>query len=409
MLESRYFDKAMRMLGDYRTLIILGIAGLPIGIAVGAIDALFGRVLLFVGGVRDAHLMYALPLLPFGGALVVWAYRSFGKGTDRGMGLVFATGHGDEDDIPLRLVPLVAVGTWITHLCGGSAGREGVAVQIGATVSHAVGKLVPIGEKRGTFVIAGIAAGFAGLFRTPFAATAFALEVLTAGRLEYSALLPALVASFAASATSGALGLEKFTFDLSAFGAASAGLSPDWITGLLLLGLAAGLVGGMFARALAAAKRAASSLVPDGVARIFIIGMGLALVLFVVGGGRYCGLGTNLISYSLEGQVTPWDWLLKSILTVATLAAGFQGGEVTPLFSIGASLGASLAGFLGMPVELCAALGYAAVFGGATRTLLAPILIGGEVFGFSNLPLFIVVCCVARLFNMRSTIYGGQR
>lgn len=404
MLESRYFDKAMRMLGDYRTLIILGIAGLPIGIAVGAIDALFGRVLLFVGGVRDAHLMYALPLLPFGGALVVWAYRSFGKGTDRGMGLVFATGHGDEDDIPLRLVPLVAVGTWITHLCGGSAGREGVAVQIGATVSHAVGKLVPIGEKRGTFVIVGIAAGFAGLFRTPFAATAFALEVLTAGRLEYSALLPALIASLAASATSGALGLEKFTFGLSTFD-----LGYDWIPRLLLLGLVFGLAGGAFARALAAAKRAASSLILDGVLRIFIIGVALALMLFIVGGGRYCGLGTNLISYSLEGQVTPWDWLLKLLFTVATLAAGFQGGEVTPLFSIGASLGAVLAGFLGMPVELCAALGYAAVFGGATRTLLAPILIGGEVFGFSNLPLFIVVCCVARLFNMRSTIYGGQR
>lgn len=404
MLESRYFDKAMRMLGDYRTLIILGIAGLPIGIAVGAIDALFGRVLLFVGGVRDAHLMYALPLLPFGGALVVWAYRSFGKGTDRGMGLVFATGHGDEDDIPLRLVPLVAVGTWITHLCGGSAGREGVAVQIGATVSHAVGKLVPIGEKRGTFVIVGIAAGFAGLFRTPFAATAFALEVLTAGRLEYSALLPALIASLAASATSGALGLEKFTFGLSTFD-----LGYDWIPRLLLLGLVFGLVGGAFARALAAAKHAASSLILDGVLRIFIIGVTLALMLFIVGGGRYCGLGTNLISCSLEGQVMPWDWLLKLLFTVATLAAGFQGGEVTPLFSIGASLGAVLAGFLGMPVELCAALGYAAVFGGATRTLLAPILIGGEVFGFSNLPLFIVVCCVARLFNMRSTIYGGQR
>lgn len=404
MLESRLSGKAMRMLGDYRTLIILGIAGLPIGIAVGAIDALFGRVLLFVGGVRDAHLAFLLPLLPFGGALVVWAYRSFGKGTDRGMGLVFAAGHGDEDDIPLRLVPFVAVGTWITHLCGGSAGREGVAVQIGATVSHTVGKLVPIREKRGTFVIVGIAAGFAGLFRTPFAATAFALEVLTAGRLEYSALLPALIASLAASATSGALGLEKFTFDLSTFH-----LGYDWIPRLLLLGLVFGLVGGAFARALAAAKRAASSLILDGVLRIFIIGMALALMLFVAGEGRYCGLGTNLISYALEGQVTPWDWLLKLLFTVATLAAGFQGGEVTPLFSIGASLGAVLAGFLGMPVELCAALGYAAVFGGATRTLLAPVLIGGEVFGFSNLPLFIAVCCVARLFNMQSTIYGGQR
>lgn len=142
------------------------------------------------------------------------------------------------------------------------------------------------------------------------------------------------------------------------------------------------------------------------------MGLALSAILFVLWQGRYCGLGTNLISAALNGDgkvtIMPWDWALKFTLTIATLAAGYQGGEVTPLFSIGTSLGVVLAGILGMPVELCAALGYAAVFGSATNTLLAPIFIGCEVFGFSSLPTFFIVCVVAYLFNMDKSIYALQ-
>ena len=141
------------------------------------------------------------------------------------------------------------------------------------------------------------------------------------------------------------------------------------------------------------------------------MGAGLSAVLLVLWGGRYCGLGTNLIEAAIAGagqDVLPWDWALKLALTVLTLSAGYQGGEVTPLFSIGACLGVVLAGPLGLPVALAAALGYAAVFGAATNTFLAPLLIGGEVFGWANLPAFFVVCAAAYLFNMGKTIYAGQ-
>ena len=146
--------------------------------------------------------------------------------------------------------------------------------------------------------------------------------------------------------------------------------------------------------------------------QVTFMGIALSAILFALWQGRYCGLGTNLISAALDGDgkvaIIPWDWALKFALTITTLAAGYQGGEVTPLFSIGASLGVVLAGILGMPVELCASLGYAAVFGSATNTLLAPILIGCEVFGFGNLPMFIIVCVVAYLFNMDKSIYALQ-
>ena len=408
MSESSASSRIKRLFNTYSGLVLMGAVGIPIGIIVGAICALFGRVLLAIGAFRDEHVSLLLPFLALMGLAIVFAYRTWGKGTDRGMSLVFNVGHGREDAISPRLVPLIMLSTWGTHLFGGSAGREGVAVQIGATVSHWIGRRLPFRDPGNTFLLIGMAAGFAGLFRTPLAATVFAIEVLVAGRMEYRALFPALTASLAASMTSGALGLEKFEVAI----AAPYMLDLPGLERLTALGVAFGMAGGAFAWCLAHAKTLAARLFPNPYTRIAVMGLMLSAILLALWQGRYCGLGTNLISAALNGDgkaaIMPWDWALKFALTIATLAAGYQGGEVTPLFSIGASLGVVLASVLGMPAELCAALGYAAVFGSATNTLLAPILIGCEVFGFGNLPAFFVVCVVAYLFNMDKSIYALQ-
>lgn len=390
----------------YCGLLIMGAVAIPIGLIVGAIDAVFGRALLAIGSFRDAHLALLLPFLALAGLAIVFCYKKWGKNTGRGMSLVFDVGHGREESISLRLVPLIMGGTWATHLFGGSAGREGVAVQIGATVSHWIGRKLPFKHPGNTFLLIGMAAGFAGLFRTPLAATVFALEVLVAGRLEYRALFPALIASLVASATSGALGLEKFEVALTA----TVALDATGIARLAILGVVFGIVGGAFAWCLAHAKTLAGRLALNPYIRIGVIGAALSILLFALWQGRYCGLGTNLISASFASGATiySWDWIAKFILTIVTLAAGYQGGEVTPLFSIGASLGVTISGLVGIDPLLCAALGYAATFGGATNTLLAPIFIGCEVFGFSYLPAFFIVCTVAYLFNMDKSIYTLQ-
>lgn len=390
----------------YCGLLIMGAVAIPIGLIVGAIDAVFGRTLLAIGSFRDAHLALLLPFLALAGLAIAFCYKKWGKNTGRGMSLVFDVGHGREESISLRLVPLIMGGTWATHLFGGSAGREGVAVQIGATVSHWIGRKLPFKHPGNTFLLIGMAAGFAGLFRTPLAATVFALEVLVAGRLEYRALFPALIASLVASATSGALGLEKFEVALTA----TVSLDATGIARLAILGVVFGIVGGAFAWCLAHAKTLAGRLAPNPYVRIGVVGAALSILLFALWQGRYCGLGTNLISAAFANGVTiySWDWIAKFILTIVTLAAGYQGGEVTPLFSIGASLGVTISGLVGIDPLLCAALGYAATFGGATNTLLAPIFIGCEVFGFSYLPAFFIVCTVAYLFNMDKSIYTLQ-
>ena len=391
---------------DVKRTLILILAAIPTGIAVGAVDAVFGRVLLYIGEVRDAHVMWLVPFLAFAGAAMAWAYKHYGKGCESGMGMVFEAGHGEREEIPLRLVPFVMCATWLTHLFGGSAGREGVAVQLGAAISHRVGRLLRCEDAPRLMLITGIAAGFAGLFRTPFAATAFALEVLTAGRLEHRALLPAATAALCASVTSGLLGLEKFTFAVTEL--------PGWDAALLVklagLGLAFGLAGAAFTFLLKRCKKEAQTGLKDPILRIFVMGIALSAVLLALLKGRYCGLGTNLINASLAGgTVYAWDWALKLVLTALTLSAGYQGGEVTPLFSIGASLGAAVSGLLGLPAALCAGLGYAAVFGSATNTLIAPTLIAAEVFGWPFAPYALITCALAYAANGGHSIYAGQR
>ncbi len=400
-------DRLRRVWVSYGGLILLGAVGVPIGMAVGGIDAVFGRVLIAIGDLRDAHPFWFIPFLAAAGALIAWSYLRFGKNTGRGMSLVFDVGLGRENVIPLRLIPHHG---W--HLAHASVWRQcrprGVAVQIGATLSHWIGSKLPFKHPGNTFLLVGMAAGFAGLFRTPLAATLFALEVLVAGRLELQALFPALTASIAASWTSGALGLSKFEVALSvpsAIDAHTLGL-------LLLLGLCFGIVGGLFAWCLKWGKKIAAAHLENPIKRIAIMGAALSVVFLLLWQGRYSGLGTNLISASFSPKagtaIMPWDWALKFVLKVLTLSAGFRGGEVTPLFSIGASLGVVLGSLLGLPVPLVAALGYAAVFGSATNTLLAPTFIGAEVFGFAYLPHFFVVCAVAYLFNMDKSIYTLQ-
>ena len=398
-------SKLSRILSPYQEMILVSLCCTPIGAVIGAIAAVFGRVLLAITAFRGEHVLVLIPFLALGGAFVAFYYKNYGKGSEKGMGLVFDVAHGNADEIPLRLIPFIMFGTWITHLFGGSAGREGVAVQIGGTFSYWVGKRLPFKTNSVTFLIAGMAAGFAGLFQTPIAAVFFAVEVIVSGALAYEALLPALVAAFTASSVSNLLGLEKFTFALSD----TLSLSPVLFVKLILLGLLFGIVGGSFAGALKWTKGKFGKLLKHPVIRIAVIGA-IVSVLLLLHMGRYAGLGTNLISASFHGEkIYSYDWILKFALTVITLAAGYQGGEVTPLFSIGASLGAAVSVLFGLPVAFTAALGYAAVFGSASNTFLAPMIIGAEVFGFAYFPYFFIVCAVASLFNHNQSIYGKQK
>ncbi|HEM3703175.1 TPA: chloride channel protein [Streptococcus suis] len=374
------------------------------GLIAGAVTTLFGKILLGVGDLRSELFTYLIPFLPLAGLVIVFVYQKWGREVQAGMGLVFKAGQGENVQIPPILIPLIISTTWLSHLFGASVGREGVAVQLGASLSHWLQKQGFTDLPKDMITKIGMAAGFTGLFQTPLAASFFAIEVLIVGQYSWTSLPYCLVAAFTASTTSHLLGLEKFSHAIATTSFQFTD-SFKWI----LIALCFGFIGNLFAWFLAQAKNISTRWLPTPYMKIAIMGVGLSILLFFFHQGRYTGLGTNLIDASLAGeQVFAYDWLLKLLLTCLCLAAGFQGGEVTPLFAIGASAGAVLAGLLGLPTELVAALGYCAVFGTATNTLLAPIFISYEVFGANIIPYAIPVLAIAYLVNRKQTIYGQQ-
>ena len=296
------------------------------------------------------------------------------------MTLVFETGQQKRKGIPLALIPLVMIGTWLTHLFGGSAGREGVVVQIGATLSHYFTKYFHFPKNGKVLLITGMAAGFAGLFQTPLTALFFAMEVMVIGKIEYEALLPGVIASFTASYTSHFLGLEKFSVNIQQ------SINMNDLKNMMLMilvGIILGIVGRIFSTSLIALKTFFKNKIENSYKRIGYISILLVIGLMIFK-GRYSGLGTNLIDLS------------------------FYGNEVTPLFSIGAALGFILAPIFHLPIELCVALGYTGVFASATNTLLAPMMIGLEVFGGHQMIAFLIICIFAYLVNGNKSIYTAQ-
>ena len=427
MAKARIKEKITKWLAT-PTFVVIGIT---LGAVIGALTACFGDISDRLSALRDTNPLYFIPALALGGAAIAFAYKKWGRWTERGMNQVFAVGLNKETDFPLVAIPMAAVSTWITQLFGGSAGREGAAMQIGSALSYNISKKLPFENAAHIMLVTGMAAGFAGIFQAPMAATAFALEVLLVGHLELSALLPAAAAAFTACKVSSMLGFHKFSVDLNSILDAS-GFSASIFTNegsldgklllkLALMGILFGVVGGGFAKLLGLSQNFFAKKFPNTIKRIAIMGAGLSVLLLVFFQGRYAGFGTNLLDMcfgvagnvagnaDLIGNVAGYDWIIKFAVTILTLSAGFIGGVVTPLFAIGATFGVFVAGMFGVPLPLAAALGFVAVFASASNTLWAPILIAGEIFGFNCLPAFFIVCTMAYMCNGGQSIYKQKK
>ncbi len=406
---QHYERKVLTSFEQYRTVGILSLVALPLGLFIGLVEVVFANGLSFVTTTRLSNPVVLTAFLPLAGVFIALLYYEFGKGAERGMALVFEAAEG-RAKVPLRLAPLVMISSWITHLCGGSAGREGVAVQIGATIGDQLGRFFKkssklFSESRDTFIVCGIAAGFAGLFQTPLSAIFFSLEVLVCGELKYKSLFPSVVSAFSAQLVAKSFGITGYKTWVHAVK-----FSPELLWKLLLMGLIFGVVGAFFSVTLKHTKQLLAKTFKNPAIRALFFGVILAVAFIFLHSGRYSGFGEEITHAALSsGTVYSYDWILKLVLTVLTLSAGFQGGELTPLFAIGSSLGATIAVLFKLPPQFVAALGYSAVFGSATNTFLAPIIIGFECFGAENLPATVVVCAVAFFANFGRSIYGSQK
>lgn len=373
---------------------------LVVGVLSGLIDTIFSYGLAYVGNYRDTHLSI-IYLLPLAGLLIIYLYRHHAKPASGGMSLVFDAHNSMGDKIPIRLIPYVTITTWITHLFGGSAGREGVAVQLGATIADNIYRYFKKYIDRDIVIATGIAAGFSGLFGTPMAATVFSMEVMRSGQMKYHAIYPALLSAYIAKYTSEYLGLAHFHFHILDIPE----LTPYNILLVIIASFAFAFAAYLFAKLLAIGK----SFKYNPYIKIAIISIILSIIMIMTK-GRYAGLGTNIISeaFNTPDTILFYDFIVKLLLTVITIAIGFQGGEVTPLFAIGASLGIILGNILGISPILLAGIGYATVFGGATNTYLTAVFIGAEVFGYDILPYLFIASTITFLFSGNISIYAKQ-
>ena len=396
---------------------------LPVSVAVGAMVALFLWLLESATRIRQANL-WLVALLPLAGLGIYWLYRRWGKHSEAGNNLIMDEIHAPGGGIPFRMAPLALVTTVITHLFGGSAGREGTAVQMGGSVADYFAKKFGLrhADKR-ILLMSGMAAGFGAVFGTPLTGAIFALEVLAVGRIKYDALMPCLIASLLADIVCSSFPIHHthYAIGYSAKQAMGALSFIHFDLVLLLQVLIAGACFGLASFAFAELSHSIKALSQRWIARKWLVPvMGGVLVLGVsglLGTTDYLGLGVSapheggvsIVSAFSAGGADSFSWLWKLLLTAITLSMGFKGGEVTPLFFIGATLGNTLAMLLGAPVDLFAGLGFIAVFAGATNTPLACTMMGIELFGAENAIYFGVACFTAYYFSGHTGIYTSQR
>lgn len=383
----------------YRWVLLSTVTGAICGLVGSAFNLTVGWVTSFRGG--HHWLIY---LLPVGGVLIAALYhmtKTEGAGTNK---IIDSVHEGKK--VPLMLVPVIFVSTAITHLVGGSAGREGAALQIGGGIGFRVGKLLHLDEKDMPLVtLCGMSAVFAALFGTPLTATIFALEVISVGVVYYSGFIPCLVASLVAYGISRLIGIAPMGFDMI-----FEPLKVGMILRTCLLAVVCAVVSIVFCVTMHQTERLAAAKIKNAYLRGAVGGVVLIALTLIAGSYDYNGIGTQMIASALAGADTPdWAFFWKIVFTAVTIGFGFKGGEIVPTFFIGATLGCVLGPVLGMPAGFAAAIALVAMFCGAVNCPIASIILSVELFGSSNLIYFALACGISYMLSGYFGLYSSQK
>ncbi|SNS75953.1 H+/Cl- antiporter ClcA [Granulicella rosea] len=409
MLETVAKPIVQTLIQTLRWLLIAIVAGMLAGTA----SAILIVSLNWATKTREAH-PWIVALLPLAGLSVGLMYHYLGRQVEAGNNLLLEQIHAPSATLQLRMTPLILIGTTLTHLFGGSAGREGTALQTGASLADQITVVLrKLGvafsdQDRRILLTAGISAGFGSVFGTPLAGAVFGLEVLTIGSVGYAAIFPCLAAAVVADMTTRAWHVHHTLYAIAPKDLAAATLTPAHI----LASLAAGLIFGLAAMAFARTTHALGAIfkrIPFPPLRPLVGGCLVAAAVLLSHQTQYIGLGIPTISASFTQHLPPWTFAGKFLFTTVTLASGFKGGEVTPLFYIGSTLGNALAMILPLAPSLLAAMGFVAVFAGAANTPIASTLMALELFGTEAGVFAAIACVMSYLFSGEQGIYRTQR
>lgn len=381
------------------------VLGTLVGLASGAGSALFLWLLDLATGFRGAHL-WIVWLLPVAGLVMGAILQRWGGPVRAGSNLVIDTIHDDSPEIPLHVAPSILGGTVLTHLFGGSGGREGAAVQMGAALAEEISRRLHVRPAtRKQLLSAGIAGGFGSVFGTPMAGTVFGMEMVHLGRIDYAAFIPSLTAAVVGDLTAQALGVKHEPFPA----VPALGIDPLVLLKWVLVGVIVALVAAAFIETTHGIRRMLDSRLRSLPLQMALGGAAVVLMWQLLGSPDYLGLSLPLLSGAFADPAPWYSFALKAAFTAVTLGAGFLGGEVTPLFVVGATLGSALAGPLGLPVALTAGVCMAAMFAAASNTPLALSIMAVELLGAHALPHVVIVAVVAYLITGSRSIYPSQR
>ena len=388
-----------------RTFLMWMVCASIAGLACGAVGAVFFHLVSWATGMRQAN-PWLLYLLPVGGLVIVFVYRACRMGTERGTNAVLESAQQGKR-APLRLTPLIIMATFITHLLGGSAGREGAALQIGGSMGGWLGEKMRLDRNsQRVMVLAGMSAVFAALFGTPLTAAVFSMEVICVGVIYHSALLPCALASLISYGTAVLLGTKPERFVVH--GAAALSFDNAWRAMLLAVGCA--VLGILFCVTMHTASHLYQTRLKNQYLRILVGSALIILFTLAVGTRAYNGAGMDVVEHAItEGElVHPAAFILKLLLTAITLGCGFRGGEIVPTFFVGSTFGCLVGPLLGLDPGLAAALALVATFCAVTNCPIASILLGVELFGAEPLLLYLLVCAVSYLLSGHYSLYSSQ-
>ena len=380
-----------------------GLLGLIMGILGGLLGAAFHHALHFVAHVRGEH-AWIVWLLPLGGLLTVGIYRLFHLKDNRGTNEII---DAVLDGVPVKpaIAPVIFLATATTHLFGGSAGREGAALQLGGSVASMLGKALKLNkDDRTVLIMSGMSAVFAGLFGTPLTATLFCMEFESVGTMFSPALLPCYLAAFTASRVSLQFGVHPEGVVLEM--AAALDLGSMWR--FVLLAVLISMLGITMCYVFHKAEHLAKHYVPNAWVRIALGGGLIAVMTWLVGDHRFNGAGMDMALAAVGGQADWYSFLMKMLFTAVTLGAGFKGGEIVPTFCIGATFGCVAGGLLGLDAGISGALGLVGLFCCATNSPFASIVLSIEMFGGANVHLFALVCVICFVLSGHSGLYSSQ-
>lgn len=382
-----------------------------VGIFSGSASAFFLVALEWITQFRE-HTNWIIWLMPIGGLSIGLVYHYFGKEVVKGNNLLLEEYENPQKTIPLKMVPLVLFGTLITHLFGGSAGREGTAVQMGGAIADQFSRLSSRAQSRDklnnsdrkTLIIIGISAGFASIFGTPLAGALFALEVLYFSKITYKSIILSFLTAYVAYFTVEFWQVKHTYYYIPVIPEITL-INFGWI---IIVGILFGLTSMLFSRTTHFWGNLFSKTIKYPPLRPFAGGIVLAVAFYFIGTTKYIGLGIPEIVDSFSVPNASYDFLLKILFTGFTLGAGFKGGEVTPLFFVGATLGSALSLIVPLPIALLAGMGFVAVFSGATHTPIACTIMGMELFGIES-GVFIGIACLVAYFSSGSVgVYHAQ-